>query len=137
MNKRTTKILSIFALVISAFFAEKFIQKDNKSNSNIAEIINARQSGKMVNFEARVIKLLRDDLKGDKHQKLIMKTGKYTLLLAHNIDIAPRIPVKIGDKIGVQGEYEWNEQGGLVHWTHRSNNAHPAGWINHKNIKYH
>jgi hypothetical protein len=137
MNKRTTKIFSILALVISAFFAEKFIQNDYKNKSNIEEIIKGRQSGEIVNFEARVVKLLQDDLKGDKHQKLIMKTGSYTLLLAHNIDIAPRVPVKKGDKIIVQGKYEWNKQGGLVHWTHRSNNEHPAGWINHKNIKYH
>jgi hypothetical protein len=90
----------------------------------------------MVNFEAEVIKLLRDDLKGDKHQKLIMKTNRHTLLLAHNIDIAPRIPVRVGDTIIVQGQYEWNEQGGLVHWTHRSNNEHPHGWVKHNNTKY-
>ena len=98
--------------------------------------VNADQAGQMVKFEAEVIKILKDDLKGDKHQKLIIKKGNQTILLAHNIDIAPRIPVKIGDIIIVNGEYEWNEQGGVVHWTHRSNNQHPAGWVNHKNIKY-
>ena len=136
MSKPNKKILSIIALVISAFFAQRFINVENQFSSNIEEVINARQSGQIVNFEARVIKLLRDDLKGDKHQKLIMKTNAHTLLLAHNIDIAPRIPVKVGDTIIVQGEYEWNDQGGLVHWTHRSNNQHPGGWIKHKNIKY-
>ena len=136
MKKSTKKILSIIALVISAFFAEQYRSNDNKTSLNIEEIINSRQSGQIVNFDAQVIKLLRDDLKGDKHQKLIMKINKYTLLLAHNIDIAPRVPVKVGDIINVQGEYEWNKQGGLVHWTHRSNNKHPDGWIKHKNIKY-
>ena len=135
MTKSAKKIVSIIALVISAFFAEKFINGNNES-SRIEEIISIRQSGQIVNFEAQVIKLLRDDLKGDKHQKLIMKIKNHTLLLAHNIDIAPRIPVKIGDTLVVQGEYEWNDQGGLVHWTHRSNNQHPGGWVLHKNIKY-
>jgi hypothetical protein len=136
MTKYSKKIFSIIALVISAFFAKQYINADEGTSSKIEEIINTRQSGQMVNFEAQVIKLLRDDLKGDKHQKLIMKINKHTLLLAHNIDIAHRIPVKVGDTITVQGEYEWNEQGGLVHWTHRSNNNHPEGWIKHKNTKY-
>ena len=39
MSKRTTKIISIIALVISAFFAEKLIEKESKPKSNIAEII--------------------------------------------------------------------------------------------------
>lgn len=136
MTKFNNKILSIIALVISAFFAEQYLFADVKPKSKIEEVIYARQSGQMVNFEAEVIKLLRDDLKGDKHQKLIMKTNRHTLLLAHNIDIAPRVPVRVGDTIFVQGQYEWNEQGGLVHWTHRSNNEHPGGWIKHKNTKY-
>ncbi len=57
--------------------------------------------------------------------------------MAHNIDLAPRVPVKRGDIIAFCGEYEWNEKGGVIHWTHRCpRNRHFHGWIRHKNKYY-
>jgi hypothetical protein len=46
-----------------------------------------------------------------------MRNGQ-TLLIAHNIDLAKRIPLGMGDRIGFRGMCEANELGGLVHWTH-------------------
>lgn len=147
MNKKIKQILGIVALIISAFFAEQYLpnqetnnstspRTNNRTESNIDKVVAGRKSGQMVLIEARIIKHLRDDLKGDKHQKMLLKTGKHTLLLAHNIDIAPRVPAKEGETIQVKGEYEWNEKGGVIHWTHRSNNSHPQGWIKYNNKKY-
>ena len=60
-----------------------------------------------------------------------------SLLIAHNIDLAPSIPLKIGDQISVYGQYEWNQKGGLIHWTHHDpDNQHPGGWIIQNNVKY-
>ncbi len=97
------------------------------------------QSDLWVEAEATVIRLLPDDLEGDRHQKFIvqMKSGQ-TLLISHNIDIAPRIEtLKVGDKIQFRGEYEWNPKGGVVHWTHKDPDfRHQGGWIKHGNITY-
>ncbi len=42
-----------------------------------------------------------------------------------------------GDRVTVKGEYEWNERGGLIHWTHRDpRSAHEDGWIEHANVRY-
>ena len=41
-----------------------------------------------------------------------------TLLIAHNIDVAESVPLGIGDRVQVRGMYEWNDLGGLMHWTH-------------------
>ncbi len=133
------KIIGIVVLVISAFLAEQELfsgAKEENQDSQIEQLIKSRVSGKMVTIEATVIKLLKDDLKGDKHQKMILKKANNTLLLAHNIDIAPRVPAKKGDILLIKGQYEWNEKGGLLHWTHRSNSSHPAGWIKHNNKTY-
>jgi len=150
MKKSSNKILSIIALIVSAYFANNYTQEEQKpeniqittqnktSNSKQLELlIQNRQSDKVITVDAKVINILADDNKGDRHQRLILKSGKYTLLLAHNIDLAPRVPVKKGDVLQVRGEYEWNEKGGVIHWTHRSTSKHPNGWIIHNNKKYH
>lgn len=80
---------------------------------------------------------MADDNKGNRHQKMIIEIGDITLLLAHNIDIAKRVPAKKGEFIEVRGQYEWNNKGGVIHWTHRDiKNRHPHGWIKHKNKVY-
>jgi hypothetical protein len=59
-----------------------------------------------------------------------------TVLLAHNIDVADRVPVKKNDTSTVNGQYEWNDKGGVVHWTHKKDN-NPYGWVMSNNKKYH
>ena len=40
------------------------------------------------------------------------------------------MPFKRGDTIAFRGKYVWNEQGGVVHWTHRDKRDRNAGgWI--------
>ncbi|MGZ4955632.1 MAG: DUF3465 domain-containing protein [Methylobacter sp.] len=51
---------------------------------------------------------------------------------------APRInSLREGDSIQFYGEYEWNNKGGVVHWTHRDpNGSHQAGWLQHQGKRY-
>ncbi|SMF56404.1 Protein of unknown function [Alteromonadaceae bacterium Bs31] len=86
-----------------------------------------------------LIKLLPQDNVGSRHQKFILKLNSgQTLLISHNIDLAPKIEsIKIGDWVEFYGEYEWNSQGGVVHWTHRDpDGRHAHGWLKHKGKKY-
>lgn len=86
-----------------------------------------------------VTKVLADDRNGSRHQRFILTLSSgQTVLIAHNIDLAPRIPtLRNGDTVEFYGEYEWNSKGGVVHWTHHDPaGRHRGGWLKHKGKVY-
>jgi hypothetical protein len=92
------------------------------------------QSQVQVQGSGVVIQVLADDDNGSRHQRFIIKLASgQTLLVAHNIDLAPKITaIKENDLIDFYGVYEWNAKGGVIHWTHRDpNNRHVHGWLKH------
>jgi hypothetical protein len=98
-----------------------------------------RNSGAQVSGEGVVIKLLSDDTDGSRHQRFILTLASgQTLLVAHNIDLAPRIgSLKSGDSVAFSGVYEWNAKGGVIHWTHHDpNGRHQPGWLKHGGQTY-
>ncbi|MGE9293459.1 MAG: DUF3465 domain-containing protein [Puniceicoccales bacterium] len=88
--------------------------------------------------EGVVVRVLPDDEKGSRHQRFILRLPSgQTLLVAHNIDVSPRIPdLKNGDSVRYYGEYVWNKKGGLVHWTHRKSTTESAGWLERDGVRY-
>jgi plastocyanin len=73
------------------------------------------------------------------HERFIIRlsSGTLTLLIDHNLAIAPRAPVAIGDHVVVHGEYIWNAQGGLVHFTHHDpQGTHEGGFIEDNGRRY-
>lgn len=98
----------------------------------IVDAYQEQRSGVQVTGEGVVVNVLPDDNDGSRHQRFILKLSSgHTLLIAHNIDLAPRIPsLRTGDRVGFHGVYEWNPKGGVVHWTHDDpRGRHPAGWV--------
>jgi Protein of unknown function (DUF3465) len=86
-----------------------------------------------------VARNLADDRDGSPHQRFIITTdGGLSLLVAHNLDLAPRLQgLAPGDVVTVLGEYEWNEKGGLMHWTHDDpQGQHVAGYIEWRGKRY-
>jgi len=92
-----------------------------------------------VEGEGTVIRVLSDDLNPPRHQRFIVQLASgQTLLMSHNIDIAPRIDgLEVGDSVSFNGEYVWNEKGGIIHWTHHDpRGRHVAGWVMHNGRTY-
>lgn len=96
-------------------------------------------SGVQVEGAGTVIAMLKDDRDGSRHQRFIIKLSHgQTLLVSHNIDLAPRIDtLRIGDPVSFFGVYEWNDKGGVLHWTHHDPaGKHPGGWLKHNGRTY-
>lgn len=79
-------------------------------------------------IQGTVIKNLKDDNEGDRHQKFLVQIADdLTLLVSHNIDVASRVPVREGAPVKIQGEYVWNNRGGVIHWTHHDPKGRKTG----------
>jgi hypothetical protein len=147
------KIIFIAILVIAgyAYFQNQQSQPVNGEQASISGsgtensdsiITNAyanHESNLQVSGEGKVIKVLSDDNDGSRHQRFIIRLALgQTLLIAHNIDIAPRVSsLQKGDIIQFSGEYEWNAEGGVIHWTHSDpDGSHAAGWLKHNGQIY-
>ena len=98
-----------------------------------------RRSDVQVRGSGRVSRVLADDNEGSRHQRFIVQLASgQTVLVTHNIDLADRVAaIKTGDSVEFNGEYEWNERGGVIHWTHRDpRGSHVDGWIKHGGRTY-
>ena len=139
-------LLAVAVALIYGFVHEKGISipinissSSQSSDTTLQKAYKNRQNNLQIQGKGVVTKLLRDDLKGSRHQKFILKlsTGQ-TLLVSHNIDLAPKINrLRTGDTVEFYGEYEWNSKGGVIHWTHHDpDGRHIGGWLKHKDKMY-
>jgi hypothetical protein len=105
----------------------------------ITEAFGAQRNVPQVQGSGVVTKVLKDDTKGLKHQKFLLKVSdSITILIAHNIDLAPRVAdINEGDVVEFKGEYIYTPKGGTVHWTHKDPRGnHQAGWLKHNGKTY-
>src|SRR5690606_7722193 len=105
----------------------------------LSSLFQNKISGSQVMGAGEVIRLLPTDNDGSRHQRFILRLASgQTLLVSHNIDLAPNInSLSINDTITFYSEYEWNAEGGVVHWTHHDPaRRHIDGWIVHNGITY-
>ena len=81
---------------------------------------------------------MSDDDSDSPHQRFVIDTGdRQTLLIAHNLELAARVPIGMGDRVAVRGLYEWNDLGGLVHWTHDDPlGDEDGGWVRYRRKFY-
>lgn len=95
-------------------------------------------TGRWIEDTGFVKRLISDDNDGSRHQRFILQLGnRQTVLIAHNIDLAERVPVSLGDRVRFRGMFEWNDLGGLVHWTHHDPiGVEDGGWVRYRRKLY-
>lgn len=144
MSPDRLKNLLIPVAMVAAVAAFQYFDRPESSATADRTAVATSDSGSLVRaYESRaqdvwvegqgqVVKVLPDDNKGSRHQRFIIRTEfGPTILIAHNIDLAPRVePLAVGARVTFRGEYVWNDRGGVLHWTHHDpQGRHAGGWI--------
>jgi hypothetical protein len=140
-SRRVLPLLILLVLFASQYFdhgTNVDTGSDRSGNGGVEAAFTAQHSGQWVEASGRVVRLLADDNEGSRHQRFILELGSgHTLLVAHNIDLARRLPLARNDRVALRGRYEWNERGGVVHWTHHDPDGRlQGGWILHEGTRF-
>ncbi|MEN5171764.1 DUF3465 domain-containing protein [Acinetobacter higginsii] len=152
-TQKNNLIIIAIIVLIAAYFGFDLKQKQNTNshspttNNNVSvddqhKIMQAYQqqrSNVQVQAQGVVKAILPDDNEGSRHQKMILKLENgLTVLIAHNIDLAPRIEgLKKGATVEFYGEYEYSQKGGVIHWTHHDpRGKHIDGWLKYQGKIY-
>jgi len=139
------KLLLLAVVIVSGYavvtqeHALRPAQSGSESDDILAGAFARGKNGLQVEGQGEVVRVLPDDTDGDRHQRFVIRLDSgQTLLVAHNIDLAPRVAGLFqGDRVQFRGEYEWNSEGGVLHWTHLDPaGRHDAGWIKHEGRTY-
>jgi len=110
-----------------------------EEDARLARLFSDKATGVQVEGRGEVARLLADDEEGGRHQRFILRLASgQTLLVAHNIDVAPRLDgLAVGEEVRFFGEYVYTEAGGTIHWTHHDpGGTHVAGWLEWNGRRY-
>ncbi len=141
-SRQKQRIWLIIAFIVVGYGASQFSAEQAYSTApqtTIEQAFQQHKSDVQLQTSGIVSRLLADDNEGSRHQRFIVSLAHgQTVLVAHNIDLANKIQdLKLGDKISLYGEYEWNDRGGVLHWTHHDPaSRHIDGWIKHQGKTY-
>ncbi len=141
--KRILPVILVFAAV---YLYQEFVEPTDgqitqsaPASAAISESGESYRDGQQARGAGTVIRVLSDDNDGSRHQRFIIRVDSgRTLLIAHNIDLAPRIGnIREGDTVEFYGEFAYNDKGGVIHWTHHDpQGRHPGGWLRHRGRTY-
>lgn len=140
------RVVSILALIVAAYLGFQSNQSSIPATASAPQarpVVSSNESGwrsgSQVSGSGTVDRVLSDDNEGSRHQRFILRLSSgRTVLVAHNIDLAPRVQsISKGDTVSFYGQYETNDRGGVIHWTHKDpQGRHVDGWLDHQGRRY-
>lgn len=138
------KFMSIVFLVLSAS-GYSFAQTTDHPGkiADDSALVAAMKSGHNVFYveagNLTVTKILPDDTSGLPHQKWVARLSDgSTIQVVYNSDMGERVPVQVGDKFGVGGQYiQTGNNSGLIHWLHDDpQHTRPDGYVYLNGVVY-
>jgi hypothetical protein len=70
------------------------------------------------------------------HEDFDITVSGHTVEIDHNLTLAPRVPVAVGDVVDIHGQFEPDPGDPVIHYTHHATGSHPGGWIKLRGHKY-
>lgn len=128
-------IVGVVVLAVLTWTQRDAVESPASFSDAIAEAFRNRTSNVQVSGVGVVRRILPDDNAGSRHQRFILELSNgQTVLVSHNIDLSARLSsLDRGDTVAFFGEYEWNANGGVIHWTHDDPaGRHVGGWLKHE-----
>ncbi|MEB3197042.1 MAG: DUF3465 domain-containing protein [Candidatus Sericytochromatia bacterium] len=83
-----------------------------------------------------VTKLLPDDNLGNRHQHFLVSVQGRYIKVAHNLELAPKVPVAVGEPVEVKCEYIRSNPYDVAHWTHYDPKGGEGGYIKYRGRVY-
>ncbi|MBX3019076.1 MAG: DUF3465 domain-containing protein [Bdellovibrionaceae bacterium] len=107
------------------------------------DLVKANRDRRTVRFlraaNLTVTKLMPDDTQGSRHQRFYAKLSDASeVYIVYSLEYGRvRVPVTVGSRIGVGGEYRWTKFGGLLHWVHEDHrDQRPDGYVEVRGVRY-
>ena len=114
------------ALMVLAGLAGCADQADNQLLLNA----NRNHIATEVVVSGSVTALLADNSGPDgNHQRFMFQVDGLTLEVDHNIGLAQRVPLTVGERLLIKGQYEPDPGHPVIHYTHHATDRHQGGYI--------
>jgi Protein of unknown function (DUF3465) len=126
-----------FAALAAAALATLFAAcGDTVDNDALLEDLNNRLPAE-VTVQGAVTALLPDSNGSDgPHENFDIDVAGVSVQIIHNLDLAPRVPVAVGDTVVVHGQFEPDSRGPIIHYTHHQTGSHEGGYITRNGQTY-
>jgi hypothetical protein len=128
------------AALLLLLIASACVPATTSGNAAVERNYAEKRSNVQVTAQGVVTSVLADDSgPSGVHQRFIIRLADstQTVLVDNNVTIGQRAPVLQGNDVSVHGEYVWNDQGGLIHFTHHDPaHTHEGGWIELGGARY-
>ena len=128
------------AALLLLLLAPACVPATTPDNTAVERAFAERRSTVEVTAQGVVTSVLADDSgPSGVHQRFIIRLAgsTQTVLVDNSVTIGRRAPVLPGSDVLVHGEYVWNDQGGLIHFTHHDPaRTHEGGWIELSGVRY-
>ncbi len=63
------------------------------------------------------------------HERFVMLVDGVDVEIDHNLTLAPRAPVQVGDEVTVHGQFEPDPGRPVIHYTHHATGSHESGYL--------
>lgn len=70
------------------------------------------------------------------HERFLVSVAGTAVEVDHNLDLAPRAPLEVGETVTVHGQFEPDPGRPVIHDTHHSTGSHEGGWVDAGGQRY-